>query len=78
MPITLDDLDSSMTITQVAERLHNSRRHVERLLKNGEIDYMRLGNGRGRIYITERALTEYINRRNVRSTTTASARKSAR
>lgn len=61
MPVTTDDLDGAMTVAQVADRLEYSYRHMLRVIRAGKIETIRLGGERGRILVTQRALTEYLN-----------------
>jgi excisionase family DNA binding protein len=62
MPLDITDLSESLTVNEFAALLHLHRATVERLLKNGEVDYVRIGHGRGRIRIPRRAAVDYINR----------------
>lgn len=62
MPVSTDDLDEMFTAAEAAKKIRVTYRHFQRIIAAGEIDYLRLGSGRGRIYITRRALTEYLNR----------------
>lgn len=62
MPVTSEDLDGMMTIPEVAERLHVAEITVKRMVRDDEIEFLRIGSGRGRIFITQRALLDYLNR----------------
>lgn len=62
MPITAEDLADALTVNEAATILHLSERHMRRLIAEGNIQIVRPGTKRGRIYITKRALTDYLNR----------------
>jgi excisionase family DNA binding protein len=62
MPVNSDDLEGAMTMAAVAERLHVSEATVKRMVRDREIEYLRIGTGRGRIYVSERAFLEYLAR----------------
>lgn len=66
MPVSPDDLEGRMTLAEAAETLGYSYRHMRRLIASGEIEHIRRGK-RGRIMITRRALTDYLNRQNNRA-----------
>jgi excisionase family DNA binding protein len=40
MPLDITDLSESLTVNEFAALLHLHRATVERLLKNGEVDYV--------------------------------------
>lgn len=63
MPLSLEDLDSSLTFEQAMDRLHVSRTTLKRIIADGQIGVVRIGAGRGHPRIPERSLLEYINRR---------------
>lgn len=66
LPVTSDDLFDSLTVEEAAQKLHRSRRTVERLIAAGELDVIHIGSGRGRPVITRRAIEDYLNRHNQR------------
>lgn len=65
MPVTVDDLEGAKTLAEAARALGFTYRHMQRLIQHHQIEYVRLGSGpKGRVVITRRALTDYLNRRN--------------
>lgn len=63
MPITAEDLADALTVPEAALTLRLSERHMRRLIAEGAIQTVRPGGrGRSRIYITRRALTDYLNK----------------
>lgn len=52
-----------MYIDQAAARLGVSRRTLDRLTESGEIQYVRLGVGKGRKMFLDRWLVDYLRRR---------------
>lgn len=67
MPVTPEDLESSLTLQQAADTIHVTYRTMQRIVAANQIDVVRVGNGRGRPRITRRALTDYLNRQQSRS-----------
>lgn len=59
MPVTPADMTDALNITEAAQVLHVSKRTMERLIGQREIDVLRIGR---RVFITRRALTDYLNR----------------
>lgn len=51
-----------LDIPTVARALERSEMTVRRLVKRGEIGYLRIGQGRGRIMFLQRHLDEYMAR----------------
>jgi excisionase family DNA binding protein len=67
MPLTEDDLADLLTIEQAATILGRSRATVYRIIADRKIDIVRMGSGRGRVFMTRRALLDYANRGVVRA-----------
>lgn len=68
MPVNGSDLANLRTMPEAADYLHVSHSTVKRLVRQRELETVRIGVGRGRVFITERALLEYANRGVKRST----------
>ena len=49
-----------LTVKEAAERLTLSQASVYQLCKSGRLQHMRIGTGRGRIRIDEKALEKYL------------------
>lgn len=62
MAVNGTDLADLRTMPEAAEILHVSHTTVKRLVQQRKLETVRIGTGRGRIFITERALLEYANR----------------
>lgn len=62
MPVNESDLAHLRTMPEAADFLHISHSTVKRLIREKRLETVRIGTGRGRIFITERALLEYANR----------------
>ena len=62
MPVNENDLAGLRTMPEAADFLHISHSTVKRLVREKRLETVRIGTGRGRIFITERALLEYANR----------------
>lgn len=68
MPFTTDDLADAYDMDGFAELIHQSRRTVERIIANREIDFVRTGSGRGqKTLIPRRAADDYINRKAIKA-----------
>lgn len=52
--------DELLTAAALAQRLGVSTDYAYRLMGSGEIAVTRIGNGRGRVRVTESALADYI------------------
>lgn len=68
MSVNPNDLANLRTMPEAADFLHISFSTVKRLVRQRELETVRIGVGRGRVFITERALLEYANRGVKRST----------
>lgn len=62
MPFDLEDMADSLSIDEFAELLHVHRTTAERIIRDGEVDVIRIGHGRGRLRVPRRSATDYINR----------------
>lgn len=62
MPVNEHDLSNLRTMPEAAEFLHVSHTTVKRLIRERQLETVRIGTGRGRVFVTERALLEYANR----------------
>lgn len=67
MPVSAEDLDGALTAREAADVLQISYRTLTRLVEAHQIEVIRIGNGRGRIFVSRRSLTDYINRRNIKA-----------
>jgi excisionase family DNA binding protein len=61
MPVNESDLANLHTMPEAAEILHVSHSTVKRLVREHRLETVRIGTGRGRIFITQRALLAYAN-----------------
>lgn len=68
MSVTVDDLRDAMTKEQFADFLKISLRSVDRMIKEGKVEVVRVGPGRGVPRITQRAATEYLTRSAIKAT----------
>lgn len=66
-PINERDLDELLTPTQAAALLHVSPATTYRLIATRQIESVRVGLGRGRVFVTRRAALDYLNRRVTRA-----------
>lgn len=67
-PRTMNTTDRLLTVGQAAERLGTSERFPRRLIAEGRIDYVKLGEGRnGPVRIAESALDAFINASTVKA-----------
>jgi hypothetical protein len=62
--LTEDDLSSIRTRDETALDMHVSLATLKRIISAGEIDVVRV---RGRVFITRRAVLDYLNRSTVRA-----------
>jgi Helix-turn-helix domain len=62
MAVNEHDLANLRTMPESADFLHVSHTTIKRLVRQRSLETVRIGTGRGRIFITERALLEYANR----------------
>lgn len=67
MAITEEDLDELYDKDEAAIFLHVSRTTIERMIRNREVDYLRVGSGAGRVRFTKRALLDLLNSREVKA-----------
>lgn len=65
--VTTDDLADAVPLAEAADQLGISAVTLRRMIKRRDIEVLRIGTGRGRIYLTQRAITDYINRRQQRT-----------
>jgi excisionase family DNA binding protein len=77
-PITEGDLEALLTKDEAAAVLNVSRSTIDRMIRAQEIDVVRLGNRRGRVRITRRALLDHLNRREVRAAAATAAKNRGR
>lgn len=64
--IRAEDLQGRMDRKQAAEYLGVSTVTLDRLIATEQVEIFRIGGrGRGRIYLTERALLDYVNRQRI-------------
>lgn len=77
MAVTAEDLRTALTKAELAVVLNISYRSVDRLIAEGRIEVVRVGTGRGRARITQRALTEYLTRNTDRATPTPAKRRAS-
>lgn len=68
MPVNPDEIAEALPLSAVAKALNVSEPTIRRMVSRGEIEIVRIGSGRGRLYVTRRALTDYVNRRAERRT----------
>jgi excisionase family DNA binding protein len=61
MPVNENDLANLRTLPEAAEILHVSASTVKRLVRTRQLETVRIGTGRGRLFITQRALLAYAN-----------------
>lgn len=61
----IDEVSSAYTAVQLGDILGRSPRQVRRLLESGQLEYFRIGRERR---VTQRALTDYLERTRVRPT----------
>jgi len=61
MPVNEQDLSNLRTMPEAADFLHVSHSTVKRLVRERKLETVRIGTGRGRVFITERALLAYAN-----------------
>ena len=59
MPITDVDLDTMLDKSGAAARLHMSTRTLDRLMSDREIEYIKI---RQKVWFTNRAILDYLNR----------------
>ena len=62
MPFTVDDLADAYDLDAFAAAIHVSRRTAERIVARKEVEYVRIGSGRGHIRVPRRAADNYVNR----------------
>ena len=64
MPMSIEDMQDSLTIEEFAKVIRQHRRTAERVIYDPEngIDYVRVGTGRGSIRIAKRSVNDYLNR----------------
>ena len=67
MPVNKTDLDELLTPDQAADLLGISRATVYRMIRERQIEVVRVGTGRGRARITRRALVDGLDRRVVKA-----------
>jgi excisionase family DNA binding protein len=67
MRITLDDIDEMLSVSDAATKLRVSEDTIYRMIAKKDIDFVRIGSGRGRIMIPPAALVDYVNRHHVPS-----------
>lgn len=60
MPAKVTDLDTLRTRAQAAQALGISTSTWDRMVRRREIETVRIGSGRGRVYVTQRALDDYL------------------
>jgi len=64
MPVNEADLEALLDRSASAETLHVSVSTLDRLVRKGEIEVIRVG---GKVLITRRALLDYLNRNSGRA-----------
>ena len=62
MRLGLDDIDGMLDVSEAAQKLGVSEDTIYRMVGRRDIDYVRVGSGRGRIKISQAAIVDYLNR----------------
>jgi len=60
--IRSEDLDDLLDKPAAAALLHRSVKTLNRLIAAQDIEVVRIGSGRGQVYLTRRAVLDYLNR----------------
>lgn len=67
MPANVTDLDKLRSRSEAARDLRVSVTTLDRMIRRKEIESVRIGSGRGRVYVTERAINDYLDRSTIRA-----------
>lgn len=54
-----------VTVTQAASEIERSRRTIYRLIREDKIRWVRLGSGRGHLYVSRKSLGDYVDAGNL-------------
>lgn len=65
--VTIEDVEDALPLRQAADVMHMHPDTLRRIVKAQGIDVLRIGSGRGRIFITRRAMADYLARSNERA-----------